>query len=69
MLNATMYCLCLHNEVLPVIKKLGYEPVGLGNAKFSEEWLKDDTLENISSKNKVIHDYEGKYVGLKAKPM
>ena len=46
--NATIYCLCLHNTVLPTIKKLGYVPVGLGNDKFSDEWLKDDTLDNIS---------------------
>ena len=61
MLDATMYCLCLHNEVLPVIKKLGYVPVGLGNGKFSEEWLKDDTLENISFKNKYYSEYTFHY--------
>ena len=61
MRNATMYCLCLHNEVLPVMKKLGYVPVGLGNGKFSEEWLKDDTLENISSKNKYYSEYTFHY--------
>ena len=50
--NATMYCVCLDDKLLPTIKKLDYVPVGLGNAKFSKEWLKDDTLENISHKNK-----------------
>ena len=34
--NATMYCLCLHNRVLPIIKRLGYVPVGLGNDNYSE---------------------------------
>ena len=37
MRNATMYCVCIHNKVLPTIKKLGYVPVGVGNDKFSEE--------------------------------
>ena len=36
MRNATMYCLCLDNKLLPTIKKLGYVPVGLGKAEFSE---------------------------------
>ena len=52
--NATMYCLCLHNKVLPIIKKLNYVPVGLGNDNFSNEWLRDNTLENISSINKYV---------------
>ena len=52
--NATMYCLSLHDKVLPIIKKLGYVPVGVGSDKFSEEWLNDNTLENISFKNKYI---------------
>ena len=43
--NATIYCLCLHNKVLPVIKKLGYVPVGLGNEKFSKEWIRDKVRE------------------------
>ena len=50
--NATIYCLSLYNKTLPIIKKLGYIPVGLGDDKFSEEWLKDNTHKNISSKNK-----------------
>ena len=47
MYNATIYCLCLHNKILPEIKKVGYVPVGLGDGKFSEEWIKDDSLINI----------------------
>ena len=53
MRSATIYCLCIHNKVLPVMKKLGYEPVGLGNDNFSEKWLRDNTLKNISFKNKI----------------
>ena len=61
MQNAKMYCLCLHNKALPIIKKLGYVPVGVGSDKFSEEWLKDNTLENISFKNKYYGEYTFHY--------
>ena len=47
MQNAKMYCLSIFNNTLPVIKKLNYIPVGLGNDKFSNHWLRDNTLENI----------------------
>ena len=47
-----MYCLCLHNELLNVVNKLNYIPVGLGENKFDIEWLRDNTGENISKKNK-----------------
>ena len=59
--NATIYCLCLHNKVLPVIKKLGYVPVGLGDDKFSKEWIRDNTFENISYKNKYYSEYTFHY--------
>ena len=59
--NATIYCLCLHNKVFPIIKKLNYVPVGLGNDNFSNEWLRDCTLENISSKNKYYSEYTFHY--------
>ena len=39
MQNGKIYCLCLHNRVLSVVKKLGYEPVGVGNDNFSNDWL------------------------------
>jgi len=61
MRNVTMYCLCIHNKVLPVIKKLDYIPVGLGNDKISVEWLRDNTNENISSKNKYYSEYSFHY--------
>ena len=46
--NASMYCLCLHDKTLPIVKKLGYLPVGLGSENFSKDWIRDNTLENIS---------------------
>ena len=59
--NAKMYCLCLHNNTLPIVKKLGYEPVGLGDNNFSKEWIRDNTLENISFKNKYYGEYTFHY--------
>jgi len=59
--NATMYCLCLNDKVLPLIKELGYVPVGLGGGNFSKDWLRDNTLENISFKNKYYGEYTFHY--------
>jgi len=56
-----MYCLSLYNKTLPIIKKLGYVPVGLGAENFSEEWIRDNTLENISHKNKYYGEYTFHY--------
>ena len=61
MRNIQMYCLCLHNRIFPIINKLGYIPVGLGNENFSKEWLRDNTLENISYKNKYYGEYTFHY--------
>ena len=61
MKNATIFCLCLHDEVLPIVEKLNYVPVGLGNNKFSDKWLRDNTLENISFKNKYYGEYSFHY--------
>ena len=57
MKNATMYCLCIHNKVLPIIKKLGYVAVGLGNDNFSiENNLLTPTMK--VKRNKVIQKYK-----------
>ena len=61
MQNAKMYCLCLHNKVLPIMKKLEYIPVGLGSGSFSSEWIRDNTLDNISFKNKFYGEYTFHY--------
>ena len=61
MLNASIYCLCLHNKVFSIVKKLNYIPVGLGNDSFSNEWLRDNTLENISYKNRNYSEYTFHY--------
>ena len=59
--NATMYCLSLHNKTLFSIKKMGYTPVGLGSGTFSNEWNRDNTLDNISHKNKYYGEYTFHY--------
>ena len=55
--NGTIYCHCLNNKILSEIKKVGYEPVGLGGDNFSDQWLRDNTLINISAKNKYYAEY------------
>ena len=43
------------------MKRLGYVPVGLGKEEFSSEWLRDNTLQNISHKNKYNGEYTFHY--------
>jgi len=47
----------LYNSNYEIIKNLGYEPVGLKNDDFSENWLRDNTLKNISEKNPYYGEY------------
>ncbi len=61
MKNLKMYCLCLKNDSLNLVKNLGYIPVGLGQENFSNEWLRDNTLINISSKNRYYGEYTFHY--------
>ena len=57
MKNIDMFCLCLDNNLLDRVNRLKYIPVGLGQNKFSQEWLLDSTGENISHKNKFYGEY------------
>ena len=52
-----IYCMCLDNDYLEVVKKLDYIPVGLKNKNFSNEWLRDTSLKNISKKNPYYGEY------------
>ena len=52
-----IYCMSLNNNHLETIKKLGYTPVGLNKGQFSNEWLRDNTDENISHKNLNYGEY------------
>ena len=56
-----IYCLGLDNNLYLKIKKLGYVPVGLGGDNFTPEWIKDNTGENISSKNPYYGEYSFHY--------
>ena len=46
---------------LNLIEKLGYIPVGLGNENFSENFFRDNTLDNISEKNRFYGEYTFHY--------
>ena len=57
MKNLSIYCMALNELNLDIIKSLNYIPVGLKNSDFSKEWLRDNTLENISKKNSYYGEY------------
>ena len=57
MSNLKIYCMSLYNSNYNIIKSLGYIPVGLKNTDFSSEWLRDNTLKNISEKNPYYGEY------------
>ena len=56
-----MYCLCLNDDHYNIVKALKYIPVGLGNNKFSPEWLRDNDGNNISNKNSYYGEYTFHY--------
>ena len=56
-----IYCLSLFNEDFNKIVNLGYKPVGLGEEKFDKNWLRDNTGDNISHKNKYYGEYSFHY--------
>ena len=59
--KSKIYCLALHNSDYDSIKNLGYLPVGLKNDNFSDEWLRDNTGQNISAKNPFYGEYTFHY--------
>ena len=61
MKNLTMFCLSLHPNHLSNLKTINYTPVGLGENNFSNEWIRDNTGKNISSKNKYYGEYTFHY--------
>ena len=61
MKNLSMFCLSLYVEHLNNLKKINYIPVGLGENNFNNEWLRDNTKQNISSKNKYYGEYTFHY--------
>jgi len=61
MKNLSMFCLSLYGEHLNNLKKINYIPVGLGENNFNNEWLRDNTKQNISNKNKYYGEYTFHY--------
>jgi len=61
MKNLSMFCLSLYPEHLSNLKKINYIPVGLGKNNFNNDWLKDNTKQNISNKNKYYGEYTFHY--------
>ena len=46
-----MFCISLEPNHYNFIKNLGYEPVGLGDKDFNDDWFNDKLEINISRKN------------------
>jgi hypothetical protein len=61
MKNLSMFCLSLYPEHLNNLKTLNYIPVGLGKNNYSDEWITDNTEQNISNKNKYYGEYTFHY--------
>jgi hypothetical protein len=61
MKDILIYCLSIKTNILNFIKKLNYIPVGLGDENFSNEWLRDNTGDNITNKNKFYSEYTFHY--------
>ena len=59
--NLKIYCLCIHDELLDKVEKLGYLPVGLGQNNYKKGWIRDDIGKNISHKNKYYGEYTFHY--------
>ena len=61
MKNLKMFCISLEPNHYNFIKKLGYTPVGLGEKKFSKDWMNDKSGINIFNKNKYYGEYTYHY--------
>lgn len=56
-----IFCLSTDPSQFSLFKKLKYTPVGLGNEKFHNKWLRDNTLDNISYKNRFYSEFTFHY--------
>ena len=61
MKNLEMFCITISDDHLDKIKKLGYLPVGLGKRIRSENFIRDNTKDNISEKNPYYGEYTFHY--------
>ena len=56
-----MYCITIYENHYEKIRNLGYIPVGLGDAIFSNKFITDKTGKNISFKNPFYGEYTFHY--------
>lgn len=56
-----IFSLSIYNENINFFKELGYIPVGLGSQVFDCGWMKDNSLNNISKKNRYYGEYSFHY--------
>ena len=56
-----IFCITLNPSHLDLIKKIGYEPVGLGDASFNNEWIQDKIGDSIHFKNANYGEYTFHY--------
>ena len=56
-----MYKFCLTHKYNSKLEKINYTNVGMGNSNFPSNWLRDNTGENISDKNKYYDMYSFHY--------
>ena len=61
MKNLNMFCMSMKENHLKFIKEINYIPVGLGEGEFSKDWIRDNTGDNISEKNKYYGEYTFHY--------
>ena len=59
--NFIIFCISIYPENYNLFKTMGLTPVGLGDQKFSSEWLADNIGDNISNKNKFFGEYSFHY--------
>ena len=52
MADHKIYCVSIYDETFSEIKNINCVPVGLGKNILNKEWLRDNTLINISNKNR-----------------
>ena len=61
MKNTSIFCLTLNPDHIKLINELTYIPVGLGEKKFSKDFLTDKIGEEISTKNPFYGEYTFHY--------
>ena len=61
MKSLKIYCISMNPKHLNLIKRLKYEPVGLGDKFFSDDWYNDKSGTNIAFKNQYYGEYTFHY--------